>query len=104
MPRADKLYIRLLLDIYSNPIAIPNLTLPESELCNAGTVLLLYDQDPDGEDDQTGIADLTDGIGHLLFGNVKVHPMKYYLTLLGVWKAGQTRDASSSFDDENSGE
>ena len=92
--RADKPYIRLLLDVYSRPTPLPYLNFEPSELCNAGTVILLYDRNPDGDDDDIGVSEVTNHMSSLLFGNVKVHPMKHYLTLLGAWKSAQVQQTS----------
>lgn len=91
---ADKPYIKLLLNVYSRPSPLPYLDFEASELCNAGTVLLIYDQNPDKDDDNIGVSEVTNNMSNLLFGNVKVHPMRHYLTLIGAWKSAQIQLAS----------
>lgn len=92
--RADKPYIRLLLDVYSRPIPLPYLDFEAPELCNAGTVLLLYERNPDGDEDDIGISEVTNQMSNLLFGNVKVHQMRHYLTQIGAWKSAQIQEPS----------
>jgi hypothetical protein len=47
--RADKLYVRHLLDIYINLTQQTRLHYEPAEVFNAGTPLLRHDRNPDGE-------------------------------------------------------
>ena len=60
---------------------------PSATRCNAGTVLLLYNRFPDGDDDDISVFEVTIPISNLLFDNVKVHSMRHHLTLILACKS-----------------
>jgi len=53
-------------------------------LFNAGMTVLLYDKNQDADEIAVSSSVVSpERIGGLLFGNVKIHPMKEYLSLIG---------------------
>jgi hypothetical protein len=82
--RSEKTYIKKLLEIYANPNPqIPILFAPAT-LFNAGMTVLLYDENQDADEIAVSASVVPpERIGGLLFGNVKIHPMKEYLSLIG---------------------
>jgi hypothetical protein len=85
VPRADKPYIRSLLEIYVKPRPHDRITFAPAELFNCGGVIMLHDRNPDSEDADIDVVDATDSIKLMLFGNVKAHNMKQYLNMLQFW-------------------
>lgn len=83
--RADKPYIRTLLEVYVKPNPEERLDFAASELFNCGSVILLHDRNVESEDADIDAVEATDSIGSVLFGNVKAHSMKQYLTMLQLW-------------------
>jgi hypothetical protein len=87
--RADRPYIRKMIEIFGSSGAassMPTLEFEESELYNVGELVLLFDANPDGDDEQFQAAQLGDEINKLLWGNLKAHPLKEYCKLLSGLK------------------
>ena len=83
--RVDRSYVRALIDLYAKiDLGVP-FEFEEPELQNVGRVLMLYDSNPDGDDINVAVSDITEQIQGLLFGNVKVHAMTQYLSLISSW-------------------
>jgi hypothetical protein len=84
--RADKSYIRTLINVYAHPNPATRLDFSSAELFNVGESVMLYDENEDGEEVRAKAVVVTEKINGLLFGNVRIHPMKQYLHLLGSMK------------------
>ena len=85
--RADRSYVKVLLDLYAKSELGTPFEFDEPELQNAGRVVMLYDRNPDEDHDDIAASDITEQINTLLFGNVKVHAMTQYLSLISSWVA-----------------
>ena len=83
--RADRTYIKRLLEVYGRAEHNVALSYESPELYNAGKLLMLHDRNPDGDEVDTGVSEITAQVGTLLFGNVKVHAMSQYLLLISAW-------------------
>jgi hypothetical protein len=82
--RADKPYIKKLLEVYANPNPQIPVAFAPATLFSAGTTVLLYDENQDADEIAVSSSVVSsERIGELLFGNVKIHPMKEYLSLIG---------------------
>ena len=82
MPRAEKSYVRTLLEVYVKPSHEQRIDFGPAELRSCGTVLVLYDRNADSEDSEIDVVDATKNIESMLYGNVKAHRMKVYLDML----------------------
>ncbi|ORY10613.1 Alpha/Beta hydrolase protein [Clohesyomyces aquaticus] len=85
VPRADRPYIRQLLQLYSNPSDLPrdaDFHFDPPELWNAGNPIILFDKNPDGDEEQITAVEATAGLEKFLWGNVKMHDLKIYLEML----------------------
>jgi hypothetical protein len=91
VPRADRPFVRQLLQIYSTSSDDPETAafqFDPPELFNAGNTIVLFDNNADGDEDDIVAVEATAGIGEFLWGNVKMHNMKVYLELLSSLQAG----------------
>ena len=52
------------------------------ELWSAGIPVVLFDQNPDADDDDIVAVEAETGLRDFLWGNVKMHDMKVYLQML----------------------
>jgi len=88
--RADRPYVRKILEIYSAGgaamTAVPTLQFEEPELRNAGKLILLFDKNPDGDEDQIEAVEAGNAVENVLWGNVRAHPMKLYCEMLAQLK------------------
>ncbi len=85
MPRADRPFVRQLLQIYSSASDTPmvvDFRFDPPELWNAGNPVVLFDKNADGDEEEIVAVEATAGLGEFLWGNVKMHDMKIYLELL----------------------
>jgi hypothetical protein len=82
--RSDKTYIKKLVEIYANPNPQIPVAFAPATLFGAGMTVLLYDENQDADEIavNSSVAS-SERIGGLLFGNVKIHPMREYLSLIG---------------------
>ena len=82
VPRAEKEYVKTLLEVYvqSKPDRVIAFNPPELQCC--GTVLALLDRNPDSEERRIDIVDATSIINSLLFGNVKAHWLHVYSDMI----------------------
>jgi len=84
--RADRPYIRKILEIYgasdSTSSPTPQIQFEEVELYNPGNLVMLFDNNPDGEEDIFEAVQVGGVIGNFLWGNAKVHAMKWYCEML----------------------
>jgi hypothetical protein len=83
--RADRPYVRQVLQIYSSsePVApLPDFQLDPAELWNAGTLIVLFDKSIDSDEEEIHAVGAAQGLGGFLWGNLHVHDMKIYLKLL----------------------
>jgi hypothetical protein len=89
--RSDKTYIKKLLEIYANPNPQIPVAFAPATLFGAGMTVLLYDENQDADEIAVNSSIVSsERIGGLLFGNVKIHPMKEYLSLIGsLWQYHQ---------------
>ena len=55
----DKLHTRPPLDLYNTTTPIPDLDFESPGICHAGTVLLLYNQNTDRDDDDISVSEVT---------------------------------------------
>jgi hypothetical protein len=95
--RADKAYIRSLIDLYAKtgPADSINLgsqiskrewALPSGELVNAGIVVVVHDAKADVKETDWKLSVINQQIlDGLVWGNVKAHGMKVYETAIGMF-------------------
>ena len=83
--RADRPYVRQVLQIYSSSDAVaplPDFQFDPAELWNAGTLIVLFDKNIDSDEEEIHAVEAAQGLGGFLWGNVHAHEMKVYLELL----------------------
>lgn len=83
--RADRPYVRQILQVYSSSDALtplPNLQFDPPELWNAGTLIVLFDKSLDSDEEEIHAVEAVQGLGDFLWGNLHAHDMKIYLELL----------------------
>jgi len=83
--RADRPYVRQVLQIYSSSDAVaplPDLQFDPAELWNAGTLIVLFDKSIDRDEEEIHAVEAAQGLRGFLWGNVHAHNMKIYLELL----------------------
>ncbi|KAF2152247.1 alpha/beta-hydrolase [Myriangium duriaei CBS 260.36] len=84
VPRADRPFVRQILQIYSNVSDTPlqNFQFDPPELYSAGDLVVLFDKNLEGDEEEIVAVKAEDGIGEFLWGTVKMHEMEVYLKLL----------------------
>jgi hypothetical protein len=83
--RADRPYVRQVLQIYSSSGAaapLPDFQFDPVELWNAGNLIVLFDKSIDSDEEEIHAVEATQGLGEYLWGNLHTHDMKVYLELL----------------------
>jgi len=83
--RADRPYVRQVLQIYSSSDAVvplPDFQFDPAELWNAGTLIVLFDKSIDSDEEEIHAVEAAQGLGGFLWGNLHAHDMKVYLELL----------------------
>jgi len=83
--RADRPYIRQVLQIYSSSDTVAHLSdfqFDPAELWNAGTLIILFDKSIDSDEEEIHAVEAAHGLGGFLWGNLHAHDMKVYLELL----------------------
>jgi hypothetical protein len=83
--RIDKPYLDILMQIYCSPTILQDIQISSPKLFNAGTVVILTDLNKDAEENQIAALLPRERLPEILFGNLQLHPMKQYLTLVDEW-------------------
>jgi len=83
--RIDKPYLDTLMQIYCSPTILHDIQISSPKLFNAGTVVILTDLNKDAEENQITALLPRERLSEILFGNLQLHPMKQYLTLVDEW-------------------
>jgi hypothetical protein len=79
--------VRKILEIYSTgsrdaSSSVTSVQFEEPELYNAGKLIMLFDENSDGDEDEIRGVEVERLIEGFLWGNVKTHPMKVYCELI----------------------
>lgn len=78
--------MRKILEIYSTPYLanspVSSVQFEAAELHNAGQLVLLFDENLNGDGLEIKAVVVEDAIDGLLWGNVKAHSMKWYCEML----------------------